>query len=33
MDCCIKKLDFTGFLLEEMTLYFTNKTILLPSEY
>jgi hypothetical protein len=28
-----KRLDYTDFPLEEITLYFTNKTILLPSEY
>jgi hypothetical protein len=28
-----KRIEFTDFPLEEITLYFTNKTILLPSEY
>jgi hypothetical protein len=28
-----KELEFTDFPLEEITLYFTDKTILLPSEY
>jgi len=27
------KIEFTDFPLEEITLYFANKTILLPSEY
>jgi hypothetical protein len=28
-----KRIPFTDFPLEEMAFYFTNKTILLPSEY
>ena len=28
-----KKIEFTDFPLDEITLYFTNNTILLPSEY
>ena len=27
------RIDYTDFPLEEITLYYTNKTILLPSEY
>jgi hypothetical protein len=28
-----KAIEYTDFLLPEITLYFTNKVILLPSEY
>jgi hypothetical protein len=28
-----KPIEFTDFPLEEITFYFTNKTLLLPSEY
>ena len=28
-----KKIEFTDFPLDEISLYFTNNTILLPSEY